>query len=91
MNLTNRKVESLEVRDKGYSVWDKGRIGLHVFVSPHGSKHWRLRYYMKQKPKVISIGDYRYFSVKEARQEAIKLRRAIARGIDPLEEKRALR
>lgn len=90
-NLTNRAIQKLKPKAKGYSLWDRHRTGLHLFVSPQGGKLWRLRYSINGKPKVISIGRFEYFNVKEAREEAYNLRRLISRGVDPLFERSSAR
>ena len=40
MIFSNRSIERLKPREKGYKVFDKSRTGLHLFVSPTAAKCW---------------------------------------------------
>ena len=82
-NLTVIKVKS--VTDPGrYSDGD----GLMLKVKPGGSKSWVLRVQVDGKRRDIGLGSAKTVSLAEARQAADELRRKLARGIDPIAERK---
>jgi integrase len=62
--------------------------GLHLVVKPSGAKSWVLRTTMDGQRKEIGLGALSVVTLSEARDKAIDHRRMIARGVDPLAEKR---
>lgn len=57
--------------------------GLYLEISPKGGKWWRLRYMLKGKANMISLGVYPDVSLKDARERRDDARKLIANGIDP--------
>jgi len=57
--------------------------GLYLEISPRGGKWWRLRYMLKGKANMLSLGVYPDVSLKEARERRDETRKLIANGIDP--------
>ncbi len=55
-------------------LYDSG--GLHLVISPIGSKAWRLKYRYNGRENRISLGAYSLISLKEARQQRDDARRA---------------
>jgi len=74
-----------------------GVPGLHVQVLPSGAQTWLLRASIgvtdsgKQRRREIGLGGHPAVSLAEAREKARTVRRKIAEGLDPIEEKRASR
>lgn len=68
-------------RDKQYKISDGG--GLHMLVSPVGSKTWRISYRFGGKQRTYTVGRYPEVTVKRARDELFKVRVAVDRGEDP--------
>lgn len=62
--------------------------GLYLWVMPNGKKYWRFKYRYLGKPKEYAIGVYPEVSLKEARAEKYKARKLLAKGKDPLEERK---
>lgn len=56
MKLTEVKIKSLKPQDKAQKFFDGG--GLFLYVTPKGTKYWRLKYRFKGKEKLHSIGEY---------------------------------
>jgi integrase len=48
-----------------------------------GNKHWRYRYYDGKKEIKLSLGEYPYLGLKDAREKRDDLKRGKAHGIDP--------
>ncbi|BBE08948.1 Integrase [Mycoavidus cysteinexigens] len=54
--LSDSKCKSAKPTDKPFKIFDGG--GLHLWVSPKGSKVWRMAYRIIGKPQTISFGRY---------------------------------
>lgn len=65
--------------------------GLHLVISPTGSKAWRLKYRYNGRENRISLGVYPMISLKEARQQRDDARRQLLQGINPSAERKARR
>ncbi len=57
-------------------------------MSPAGKKVFRLKYLFAGKEKLFTIGAYPFFTLRDAREEAMKLKDLIAHGICPCEKKK---
>lgn len=64
--------------------------GLHLTVTP-GAASWILRVTVGAKRRDIGLGAYPEISLKAARNKARELREQIRQGIDPVEDRKALR
>ena len=62
--------------------------GLHLLVTPTGSKLWRLKFRYGGKEKKLALGSYPDVGLKDARLKAEDARRKLTNGIDPSAEKR---
>lgn len=88
--LTDTKCEAAKPRAKAYKLFD-GQ-GLFLLVKPSGVKSWRLKF---RKPdgreSTTAFGDYPAVSLKLARERRGEALELLARGIDPVEQGRAVR
>ena len=84
--LTVTKINSLKPKEKDYKVFDGG--GLFLLITKKGGKSWRFKYRFNDKEKVISLGTYPSFSLKNARDKKEEYKSLIANEIDPEEEKK---
>ncbi|MBJ7536998.1 tyrosine-type recombinase/integrase [Marinomonas transparens] len=85
--LTDLKIKALKPRDKPYKVFDGDRLYLHVRVS--GKKYWRVRFKLRGKDGLFTIGEYPMVSLYQARRERDKVAEQISLGVDPNIEKKA--
>ncbi len=76
----------MQRQEKKYKLADGG--GLFLLVLPSGSKLWRLKYRFNAKEKEYAIGTYPSISLADAREEREKLKKLIAKNIDPNEQKK---
>ena len=81
--LTELGVKSAKPRDKEYMLGD-GR-GLWLLVKPDGKKYWRLRYWVDNKERKISLGVYPTVGLKDARVKRDELFKVREKGDDPVE------
>lgn len=86
MPLTDAKVRNTKPAAKPAKISDGG--GLHVLVTPGGSKLWRLAYRYAGKQKTLSIGAYPAVSLEMARAAREDAKRSLAEGVDPSDRKR---
>jgi integrase len=65
--------------------------GLRVQVNRQGRKSFLFRYQIHGRKRAMKAGGYPETSIEEARQKAIEWKALLAKGIDPQEERDALR
>lgn len=90
--LNDKQIQSIKSAEKQVKYSDGD--GLTLVVMPSGSKLWQLRYRIggrAGKEKTLSIGQYPFVSLKEAREKAIQARKLIANGADPSKMKQEAR
>jgi integrase len=68
--------------------------GLYLSVSPKGAKRWVLVYFSKaagnsQRRREMSLGGLSVLTLAEARDAAQQARRDLARGLDPIDARKA--
>ena len=76
--LTDIAIKKASPRDKPFRLADSG--GLFVFVSPNGSKLWRLKYRRGGKEQTASFGAYPGVSLREAREKRDTFKASLANG-----------
>jgi integrase len=62
--------------------------GAYLQISEWGTKAWVFRYIRNGKARHVGMGSAKYVKLAEAREQAFEYRRLLARGGDPLEQKR---
>ncbi len=67
-------------REKPFKLADGG--GLHLLITPAGSRWWRLRFRVHGKEQMLSLGTFPEVSLKEARDRRDQARRDLAKGVD---------
>ncbi|WP_179952306.1 tyrosine-type recombinase/integrase [Marinicella rhabdoformis] len=90
MKLNISTINALKHEKKQYKVFDGG--GLFLLVHPNGSKYWRLNYRYQGKQKTIALGVFGkgadHITLAKARQLAQEVKKLLAEGKDPSEEKK---
>lgn len=87
--LRDSTIKVAKPKDKPYKLAD-GQ-GLYLEVMPSGSKLWRLKYRHSDKEKRLALGAYPTVPLQKARQRREDARQQLAEGIDPGEQKKAVR
>src|SRR5262249_14022575 len=89
MSLTVKRVARL--REPGrYGDGPRPR-GLYLQVSASGAKFWVFRYERGGVERMMGLGPWPDVSLEEARTEAHAARGLLRKGVDPIEQKRALK
>jgi integrase len=78
--LTARRVATLKAPGKYY---DSEAPGLFLRIDNANRKYWIQRLTINGRRRELSLGNARYFSLKEARAWAIENKGKVIRGIDP--------
>lgn len=87
--LTVKQIDAAKPAEKSYRHADAG--GLFLFVPPSGKKVWRMRYRFDGKEKTLVIGPYPEISLTEARAKQSEAKMKLLTGVDPAEQKQALK
>lgn len=87
--LTDVDCRNAKAKEKAYKLSDSA--GLHLEVTPTGSKYWRWKYRFGGKEKRLAIGVYPRVSLKEARKQRDQARDMLDAGQDPSAEKKVQR
>ena len=85
MKLTDAKVRSLKAKTKRYEVWETGRSGFGLRVSPSANKSWFYFYRFEGKNRRMTLGVYPEMTVEKAHSAHAKAREQLIKGIDPNE------
>ncbi len=88
MKLTKRIIDSAEVRDKPYELWDSEVKGFALRVYPSGIKSYMIQYRVKGKTRKYTLGKHGVLTPDEARKLAREQLVSVVQGGDPAKEKR---
>lgn len=89
MPLTDTAIRTAKPGEKPYKLADER--GLFLLVNPNGAKWWRLKFRVEGKEKALSLGTYPDTSLKEARSKRDEARKQLAEGIDPGQQRKAIK
>jgi len=89
--LTAPAIEKLKPGPSRREVPD--RDGLFLVVQPSGAKSWAYRYRSPAdgKPRKLTIGSYPAYGLGDAREKAFEAMKSAQRGVDPVDEAKAIR
>lgn len=89
MPLSDTTCKNAKPKDKLYKLADEK--GMFLLIKTNGSKYFRLKYRFAGKEKVLALGVYPETTLKEAREERDRARKQIGDGIDPSENRKAVK
>ena len=87
MPLTDRAIRNAKPADKPLRLFDGD--GMYLEVAPTGGKWWRFKYRYAGKEKRLSLGVYPDTSIRDAREARDEVRKLLAKGVDPGEQRKA--
>jgi integrase len=88
--LTLKALES-EAKKHGTAAKKPDGGGLYFIAEPQRSSWWRFDYRFSDKQKTLSVGLYPEVTLKSARSSRDEMRKLIASGIDPAQQRKAER
>lgn len=91
MRFTDRSVKGLKPREDRYEVFEDGRKGLGLRISPTGGKSWIFVYRRSGKLTRITMGRYPEMTLADAHMELTRLRGMLRKGTDPGQAERVAR
>lgn len=89
MPLTDVTIRNAKPSEKPVRMFDGG--GLYLEISPAGGKLWRLKYRCDGKEKRLALGAYPDVGLKDARERREEARKLLANGVDPGENRKAVK
>ena len=89
MSLSDTAIRNTKPAAKPQKLADGG--GLYLLLNPNGSRWWRLKYRVGGKEKLLSLGTYPDTSLKDAREKRDAARKLLATGVDPSEQRKAVK
>jgi integrase len=89
MALSDAKIRAAKPRATILKL--SGGNGLQLWITPAGGKHWKLAYRHGQpsKQKVLPLGAFPVIGLADARRATEAARAMLARGLDPIEQRKA--
>jgi integrase len=84
--LTDTEIKKAKARGEAYSMADGG---LYLWVTPPGGKLWRWSYRFSGKRKLMTLGRYPDISLADARDRHGDARKRLAKGVDPMAQRKA--
>ena len=93
MKLTQAKIRAAKpapqnTAHRRHARYGDGR-GLWLLVDPNGNKSWAFLYTINKRRRQMGLGSIEYMGLDAARDEALRLRKLVKRGIDPLAQQEA--
>ena len=90
MPISDTAIKAAKPRaDKPYKLPDEK--GMYLYIHTNGSKYFRLDYRFEGKRKTLALGVYPETTLKEAREKREAARKLITDGVDPNENKKAIK
>ena len=90
MPISDTAIKAAKPRtDKPYKIHDDK--GMYIYIHTNGSKYFRLDYRFDGKRKTLALGVYPKITLSEAREKRNDALKLIANGIDPSENKKAIK
>lgn len=90
MPLSDAAIKNIKpMSDKAFKLQDEK--GMYLLVNPNGSKYFRYNYRFNGKRKTLALGIYPVTTLKEAREKRDTAKKQIDGGIDPGENRKAIK
>lgn len=86
MPLTNAQILEAQPRARGWKLNDGG--GLYLFITPKGSRLWRMKYSAGGGEQTLSFGSWPVVTIHQARALRDEAQLELFRGGDPARRRR---
>lgn len=79
--ITNAAAKAADAQPRAYKLHDQG--GLHLLVRPTGTKSWQMKYRLRGREKLLTLGQFPEVNVNRARILQAEAKEQLAAGVDP--------
>lgn len=86
MKFTDKSIQALKSKSERYEIWDDGKNGFGVRVTPRGIKSFIWLYRFEGKSKRLTLGTYPKLSLFDAGKALAEARAKLSQGTDPSTE-----
>ena len=86
MALTDLKIQGIKPTFRPQKISDGD--GMYLYVTPSGTKSWRIDYVFNGKRLTHTLGKYPYLTLASARTRRAEVRQMLHNGVDPAAEKK---
>ena len=86
MRMTDVGIRNLQPKANRYDVWEDGRTGLGLRVSPSGRKVFQFMYWRDDKARRQTLGVYGQITLADAKIKHADAKKALEDGRDPAAE-----
>jgi integrase len=83
MKFTDRSINALKPKKQRYEVWEDGRTGFGVRVSPKGTQSWLYMYRFEGMARRMTLGTYPQMGLADANVKMAVAKRKLKEGRDP--------
>ncbi len=83
MRMTDAGIRNLKRKAQRFEVWEDGKTGFGLRVSPTGRKVFQFMYWRDDKARRMTLGVYGQVSLAEARVKFAEAKKALEHGGDP--------
>src|SRR5882724_5828924 len=83
MRFTDKGIAGLKPKSDRYEIWEDGRTGFGVRISPKARKSWIYMYRFGGKARRMTLGDYPKDGLATARVKFAQAKKAVDLGEDP--------
>jgi len=87
--LNDTDIRKIKPTERPQKLYDSG--GLYLYVTPAGSRIWRMKYRYEGREKLLVIGHYPRWSLKRARDARDEVRDLLRDGQDPAKAREEVR
>lgn len=90
MKLTKAKIDRLKYGGDGKSrhvEWDDQEPGFGIRIYPSGQKSFVFSYRVRNRKRLLTLGNYGSLTLEQAREKAIKNKGEVLEGKDPLRQR----
>lgn len=88
MALSDTKLRALKPAEKPFKIFDGE--GLHIHVTPSGTRSWRMSYRFDGKHQLLTFGKYPHLGLRQARVMKDEAKELLAQGLDPSRSRKEL-